>query len=241
VKPRAVLIGEFFLIVLGVLVALGVETALKSRDDATLREEYLSRIYQDIEADRQAIQHRVDFFRAVQQFSDDILVWLGTDRRVDQEILLASFYAAEVWPMIPNRSTYDDLHSTGNIRLLKDIDLRTSISSYYNKADTSRAGWNPSEDYREVVRGIIPNYVQRLIRRNCPTTDEFDDAPSGFPPCELPGVDYNEISELFDPLKSDATFKRKLTYRDSELGVMVYLLEQQVVFANDALARIKAP
>jgi hypothetical protein len=241
VKQRTRLIGEFFLIVFGVLVALGVETALKSRDDVTLREEYLSRIEQDIEADKQAIQHRVDFFRSVQQFSNDVLVWLGSDRPVDQEILLASFYAAEVWPMIPNKSTYGDLHSTGNIRLLKDIDLRMSISSYYNKADTSRAGWNPSEEYRAVVRGIIPNHIQRLIRRNCPTTDEFDEAPTGFPPCDVPGVDYDELNELFNPLKSDTAFKQKLTYRDSELGVMVYLLEQQVTFADDVLARIRTP
>ncbi len=68
---RGRMIGEFVLIVVGVLVALMVEAGLESRKDDSLRDEYLSRIRMD-------------------------------------------------------------LHSTGNIRLLDDIDLRTSRAVYYN-------------------------------------------------------------------------------------------------------------
>ena len=164
-KTNTRLIGEFFLIVIGVLVALTVETALENRKDTQLRDEYIVRIHDDIASDKEAIENRINFFNDVQQFSKDVLAWSQSDASVNQELLLASFYAAEVWPFLPNLSTYDDLLSTGNIRMLDDIDLRMDLSSYYNKADISRSGWNPSEDYREIIRGIIPNDVQDKIRK----------------------------------------------------------------------------
>ena len=238
-KQNTRIVGEFFLIVIGVLVALAVEAAIESRKDGQLLDEYLIRIENDVSADRTAIRSRIEFFTGVQHFSDDVLVWLDTDAPANQDLLLASFYAAEIWPFIPNLSTYDDLRNTGNIRLIDNIDLRMGLSAYYNKADTSRNGWNPSEDYREIVRGIIPNDIQDLIRQNCPTTDQLDEAPTGFPPCELPGVDYDEMTRLFAPLKDDVAFRRILTYRHSELGVMLYLLTQQVAFADGVLAQIQ--
>lgn len=237
-KKNTQLVGEFVLIVVGVLVALMVETALENRKDSQLRDEYLARLRDDIELDKLAIERRVEFFTDVQRFSGEVLGWLGTDRDVDHDTLLASYYAAEIWPFLPVRNTYDDLQNTGNIRLLDDIDLRTGLSGYYNKANISISGWTPSEDYREIIRGVIPNDVQALIRQNCPTTLEFDQEPSGFPPCELPGVDYDQMTRLFAPLKVDTDFRRTLTYRDSSLGAVIFLLTQQAQYADQLLAEL---
>lgn len=234
-KKNTRLFGEFLLIVVGVLVALAVETALENRKDGHLRDEYLSRLRADIELDRLAIERRIDFFTDVQRFSGEVLDWLGTDTDIDRETLLASYYAAEVWPFLAVRNTYDDLQNTGNIRLLDDIDLRTRLSGYYNKANTTISGWTPPEDYRKIIRGVIPNDVQALIRQDCPTTLDFDQEPSGFPPCELPGVDFVELKHLFAPLKADTDFRRILTYWDSSLGAMIYLLTQQAQYADQLL------
>lgn len=76
------------------------------------------------------------------------------------------------------------------------------------------------------------------MRDNCPTTDAFGQESTGFQPCTLDGVDYAQLGTLFEPLREDTQFRRTLTYRDSELGVMIYLLRQQVVYADDVLARL---
>jgi len=232
------LIAEFFLVVMGVLFALMIEGVLEDRQSDVLRDEYLLRLDADIQADRQAIAHRIEFFTDVKQFSRDLLGWLNADVPIDKEILLASFYAAEVFPYVAVRSTYEDLHSTGNVRLIGDIELRTSLSAYYNKADESRPGWSPSAEFREIIRGVIPPDIQDRIREHCPTTDARDLVPTGFPPCELPGADYAMINELFVKLKGDQNFRRKLTYRDSELGVTIYLLAQQLDLADIALGSL---
>jgi len=235
-KNSTKLVGEFVLIVVGVLVALMVEAAFESRQNADLRDEYKDRLRDDLMLDKLAIDRRLEFFTDVKRFSGETLEWLDSDRELDEDILLAAYYAAEIWPFLPVRSTYEDLQNTGNIRLLDDIDLRTGLAEYYNKANISISGWTPSESYRKIIRGVIPNDVQALIRENCPTTLDLDQAPSGFPPCDLPGTDYARIMPLFAPLRDDAEFRRILTYRNSELDVMLYLLGQQGKFADRVLS-----
>lgn len=239
-QKRGKLVAEFFLIVAGVLAALAADTAFENHRDTELKDEYLTRIETDIRDDVEAIKYRVEFFNDVQSFCGDVLKWLGSDAPVNKETLLASFYAAEVWPFLPNRSTFEDLQNTGNIRLLDDIELRTSLSYYYNRADTARSGWNPSEDYRGTIRGVIPIEVQALIRQNCPTTDNMDERPTGFPDCELPGVDYDEMTRLFARLKDNVALRETLTYRHSEIGVMTYLLAQQRKFGEQVLEVVAA-
>ena len=238
-KKSGRVIGEFLLIVTGVLVALAVETALEEREDDKLRSEYISRIKTDVAADKKAIEFRIDFFEKVSKFSRDTLDWAESDLPVDKDVLLASFYAAEIWPFLPNVSTYQDLQSTGNIRLLDDIELRTSLVSYHTQASASRPGWTPLEDYREIIRGVIPTDVQDQIRSNCPTTDNLDQESSGFPPCTLHDIDYDQLTALFEPLRHEANFRRVLTYRNSELSVVVRLLNQQALIAGKVIAEIE--
>ena len=232
-------VSEFVLIVVGVFVALMLETMMSERNDGELRAEYLARIGADMIADKQAIEFRIEFFTAVQKSSREVIDWMQSDAPVNQSVLLAAFYAAEIWPFVPRLSTYQDLQSTGNLRLIDNIDLRTSLFHYYNKADASRPGWNPSDEYRKTIRGVIPGDVQSQIRDACPTTDVSDNTPTGFPPCDLETIDFERMTILFDPLRNDTSFLRVLTYRHSELGVMIRLFRQQVAFADDVLVHIE--
>lgn len=238
-KNRGRTIGEFVLIVVGVFVALLLDTMMNERHDGELRLEYLVRIEADINADKQSFEYRIEFFTAVQQFSQEFLNWMSSEASVDQNVLLAAFYAAEIWPYVPRTSTYQDLQSTGNFRLIENIDLRTNLFRYHNKTDISRPGWSPSDGYRELIRGVIPSEVQAQIRRACPTADNNDLMPTGFPPCVLQDIDYAHVTALFEPLRNDTSFQNILTYRHSELGVMIRLFRQQVAFGDDVLAQIE--
>lgn len=239
-KKRGRKVGEFVLIVVGVFVALMLETMMSERNDGELRAEYLSRIKFDMIADKQAIEYRIEFFTAVQQFSQEVIDWTQSEAAVDKDVLLAAFYAAEIWPFRPRLSTYQDLQSTGNFRLIENIDLRSTVFNYYNKADASRPGWNPSDEYRKTIRGVIPGDVQSQIRNACPTTTDNDDLmPTGFPPCDVEAVNFERMTNLFDPLRNDTTFLRVLTYRHSEVGVMLRLFRQQVTYADAVLVQIE--
>jgi hypothetical protein len=240
-KGRGGLAAEFVLVVVGVLVALAVDTAFENRRDSELRDEYIERVRADVEHDRQALEYRVQFFNDVQVFSQQFLDWLDADTLLDNEIVLAAFYSSEIWPFVASQSTYQDLLSTGSIRLIDDINLRTSLATYHNQANTARSGWEPTEDYRRIIRGVIPNRIQDSIREDCPTLENLDGTPTGFPPCELAGVDYDELQALFAPLKTDRELRRRLVYRQSELSVVIFLLDNQRVLAEDVLSYVPGP
>ena len=223
--PKGRIVGEFFLIVIGVLAAMMVDTWIEARSDDNLRLEYETRLLGDLQADSEAIRHRVKFFRAVRGFGTDTLDRIRSGEPVGQDALLAAYYASEIFGFMPIEHTYVDLQNTGNIRLLRSIDLRLALASYHNKSATVNAA--NSQAYRETVRGIIPWHIQKAIRKNCPTTDPTDSVPTGFPECTIPHVGPDESTRIFVALAAHPGIEEILTYRVSEVDVEIFLLSVQ--------------
>jgi hypothetical protein len=234
--PRGRIVGEFLLVVLGVLAALMVDAWIEQRHDDNLRQEYLARLTDDLEADRQSLEYRISFFTSVHAFGLQTLEKLRSDGPVDQGAILAAYYASENFEFWPIRNTYEDLQSTGNIRLLYDIELRLALASYHSKASVE--GTTLAESYRQLVRGVIPWKIQAAIREYCPTAEQNDEVPTGFPPCTLPGISADEVNAVFAALRAYPGIFETLTYRVSDVDVAVYLYQVQKQMVMDVLAQL---
>ena len=237
IAPRGRIVGEFFLVVLGVLAALMVDTWIEQRNDDKLRQEYLARLAGDLEADRQSLEYRISFFTSVHAFGLQTLEKLRSDGPVDQDAILAAYYASENFEFWPIRNTYEDLQSTGNIRLLDDIELRLALASYHSRASDARA--YREESYRQLVRGVIPWKIQAAIREHCPTAEQNDEVPTGFPPCTLPGISADEVNAVFAALRAYPGIVEVLTYRVSDVDVAVYLYQVQKQMVLGVLAQLQ--
>ncbi len=236
VAPRGRIVGEFFLVVLGVLAALMVDAWIEQRHDDNLRQEYLARLTDDLEADQQNLEYRISFFTSVHAFGLQTLENLRSDGPVDQDAILAAYYASENFEFRPIQNTYEDLQSTGNIRLLDDIELRLALASYHGLACV--AGTNLEESYRKLVRGVIPWKIQAAIREHCPTAEQNDEIPTGFPPCTLPGISADEVNAVFAALRAYPGIFEILTYRVSDVDVVVYLHGVQKQMVLGVLAQL---
>jgi hypothetical protein len=234
--PRGRIFGEFVLVVLGVLVALTFDSWMEQRNDDNLRREYLGRLADDLETDRQNYQYRIAFHSDVRTFARQTLDALRSEAHVDQEDLLAAYYASEIFTLTPISNTYEDLQNTGNIRLLRDIELRLELSSYHEK--TVRERLISDEGYRKIVRGIIPWEIQRAIRKNCPTLDVSGEIPTGFPPCKLPQLDTGNVNAVFNSIRAYPNIIEILTYRVSDVDTAIYLLEGQKSYVDAILVRL---
>lgn len=133
IAPRGRIVAEFFLVVMGVLAALMVDTWMEERQDDNLRQEYMTRLADDLETDRQSLDYRISFYSAVRNFGIETLGRIQSDSQVEQEAILAAYYASELFLFRSLENTYEDMQSTGNIRLLADIELRLALASYYRK------------------------------------------------------------------------------------------------------------
>ncbi len=237
IAPGGRSIAEFVLVVLGVLVALTVDTWIEQRNDDNLQQEYLARLTDDLRADQQNLEYRISFFTSVYSFGLDTLDELRSQESVNQDAILAAYYAAENWNSAPVNDTYEDLQSTGNIRLLGDLDLRLALSAYHTKTSVDLA--SVPQIYREIVRGIIPMKIQAAIRKYCPTIDASGEIPSGFPPCTLPKLNADEASSVITSLRAYPGIVETLTYHVSQVDVAIYLYEAQKLSVLNLLVQLE--
>jgi len=127
------LLGEFVIIVVGVLVALWVDQLREARVNAALEVEYLKSLVIDLEADLAQFDETEAWMRRSEAAAATVLaLYEGSPPTDDAADLVAAVETAgwQSWPSI-TRNTMDDLRSTGNLRLIQDPALRRAIAAYY--------------------------------------------------------------------------------------------------------------
>jgi hypothetical protein len=138
--PR--LIAEFVVIVVGVLVALGVDSHVSWRNDRRLEQEYLERLYEDVQYDLAEL----DF---IEEVSEAALAYLDTLSNaetlldVDDTRLLAAIRVASISrePDL-SRSTFRELVSSGRIGLIRSRAVRTELAGYDRIIEEMAGFWS---------------------------------------------------------------------------------------------------
>lgn len=127
------LLGEFVVIVIGVLVALWVDQFQASRADAKLEVRYLESFLLDLDTDLAQFDSADAWSRRQEAAAAKVLaLYDGRQPTADVDDLVAAVETAG-WQYVPTitRNTIDDLRSTGNLRLIRDPALRRAIATYY--------------------------------------------------------------------------------------------------------------
>jgi hypothetical protein len=132
-ESRSTSPGEFFVIVVGVLVALWVDQVRAARADAKLEVEYLASFLIDIETDLAQFDSADAWSRKQEAAAATVLaLYDGPPPTASVDELVAAVETAG-WQFVPTitRNTIDDLKATGNLRLIRDPALRRAIATYY--------------------------------------------------------------------------------------------------------------
>ena len=127
------LLGEFVVIVVGVLMALWVDQLREARVNAELEVQYLESLATDLDADLVQFDSAEAWMRRSEAAAATVLaLYEGSPPTEDLADLVAAVETAG-WQYFPSitRHTIDDLRSTGNLRLIRDPALRRAIASYY--------------------------------------------------------------------------------------------------------------
>lgn len=127
------LLGEFVVIVVGVLLALWVDQLREARANAELEVEYVESLVTDLDADLAQFDSTEAWMRRSETAAATVLaLYKGSPPTENVADLVAAVETAG-WQYFPSitRNTIDDLRSTGNLRLIRDPALRRAIASYY--------------------------------------------------------------------------------------------------------------
>ena len=161
-------LGEFLVIVVGVLAALWVEEWRDYRTDRDLETLYLNRLLSDVQRDSAgfvSLLGHVDRTR----HSSELLHSLVVARESVPTDTLAFLVALEEARSIQNNpwatGTYAELIATGNVRVIRSAALRAALAEYYLRLDELYTWVERRVDrgFRDEATSILPSAFRQGV------------------------------------------------------------------------------
>ena len=127
-------IGEIVLVVIGILIALQINTWNKEKQNRVHERTILKNLVEDLEIQKELIQEQVDYESDVLQKIDSAKMYISDN--FDKAILGRLFNElAGRHTFKANRATFNNMISSGSINLVKEENLQNSIVRYFQRLD----------------------------------------------------------------------------------------------------------
>lgn len=163
--------AEFIVIVVGVLVALGVDSFVSWTQDRALEREYLERLLQDVDYDLTELASVEVVASAAMAYADSLLVSGVQDQWKADHLAGAVTLASNSRQVDLSRSTFQELVNSGRIGLIRSPELRTELANYDRLFLEYVGFWDrATPEFQLWVRSRIPNRVIGAFREACGTS-----------------------------------------------------------------------
>ena len=216
------LLSETLVVVLGVLIALGLSDYWTYRQERVLELEYLIRIHADVSADTDYVDRFIqDLWVRKLRALDAVAPIVRGKEPVpeDTELFLRNVALGGLGGASSTRwvtsTTFDDLKSTGNLRLIRDTDLRRLIAVYYSDFETF---FGRSRDrrsgYVQYVHALLPAELREDM--NLVAMEDFgiDRALERFTSIEFQNLLNQEYNFAFFVQRTDYSSSSKRLAKD---------------------------
>lgn len=157
---------DFVIVVLGIFVGLQVDQWNESRKDRVLEAQYIESLKADVMTDIAQLDAAIQL--AADRSRLGRVVHSAMDRRVvdidPNEFIWAVWNTWLFNFPAYTRATYDELLSTGNLRLLRDPELKAQIAAYYTEIDNSQQWTVNWREAQTAMERTIPDLLDFYIR-----------------------------------------------------------------------------
>ncbi len=163
-------IGEIILVVIGILIALQINTWNANRIDSNKEKEYLNNLIEDIKTQKTLVKNQIDHEIKTKLQCEKALSHLNSTI-INADSL--NIYLTDITrkSFVINDPTFQDLKSSGNILLIKNNALRKKIISFYQNLEYSAlvivvSNENSIESFRNfIIQNSIVNmnYKDSLV------------------------------------------------------------------------------
>ena len=189
-------VGEIILVVIGILLALQVNNLNEKRKDSFSENSYYFKLLEDARQDLLNLENQIMVCEQRLNASNEILILVQNNSSI-QEILSKSFNAVREMSnhFKPIDATYEDLKSSGNLKLIQDNLLKDNIINYYSslkgytdiasngsqfatnvfveKENYKKAGWFNIDFVRESIDSIKVDFEK--LNLNQANREAFDE------------------------------------------------------------------
>ena len=222
---------DLVIVVAGVFIGIQVANWNEDRLTAKRGEEFTERLTADLRIEAWNHANMTGYHRQVQANAlraADALS--GSSPLSDEALLVAAYRATQYSDNTRQRSTYDELTSTGDLTLIADPDLRELSMWLYT---TPVFDWFTDEgrgsEYRRWFRMQIPHHVQAQVAADCGDRVVITGNYAGIPtvldyPCEvdLPAADIAAAATI---LRTDPEALPALRLRIGDVGTSLANLD----------------
>jgi len=205
---------DLFTVVLGVYLGFQVTTWNEQRSERALEAEYLQRIHNelvDAKADLEAIVFRAEANRLS---APELSAFLNerTAKPDPQQLVVAIItFGLDPIDVGFDVSTYNDLVSTGRLRLISDPTVRRSIQRAYAAMQSYAPFRDPYRDeYKFALGGLVPTSVHMQVREACQGFVELS------PPCTGLALDGDATRSIVDQIDRREAM---LAFNNRDLGL----------------------
>lgn len=218
---------DFVIVVMGVVIGIQVSNWNAARVERAQSAAFTRALENDLREDAALYRGVADYYSAVRENGERVLLALqGETPLSDENIVISAYRASQVLLTPVNRSTFDELISTGRINLISDRALRAAAIGHFgfSHIDVAQTDGRQS-DYRRLFRGTVPPDAHRAARARC-----GDLASAGIVrldyPCslELPAA---VVSRAADALRAETTLPAALRRRINQLDVQITDLKRE--------------
>jgi hypothetical protein len=188
---------------------------------------YLERIKTDLNSDQASGQAVDKIWAQVIDYGDAAIAHAESGVLVNESIsktVLAYYQASQIAPYSSVETTYQELKSVGDLRLIPSDELRSSFVKYYLNFNNLQAAQLLQfvPDYRETIRGVTPWKLQQFIWSKCYRMDRITQYLTD---CDLEIDDAAGIA-LLQKFSGDRKLVRELRFWMTNLSVARGVLAQ---------------
>ncbi|MFD1063240.1 DUF6090 family protein [Winogradskyella litorisediminis] len=166
---------EIIIVIIGITIAFSMNKCAESRTDAKLKEQYLSNLKSDIEADKLQLTKNAKDLKQKLKICEELIPILNTGKKQGMPLMNSTFELVQYNTFSPQDITYKTLINSGDLKLIDDFDLKTSIQGHYTQYEQL------SDVYfrhTSLVRDYMGRYMienadyDQLFEGNSPFTNE---------------------------------------------------------------------
>ncbi|MGE0182425.1 MAG: DUF6090 family protein [Parvularculaceae bacterium] len=218
---------DFVIVVFGVFIGIQLGNWNEARAERAQSVAFTRALQNDLRAD--AVLYRViaDYYSTARENGERVLASLeGGAELSDEELIVSAYRASQVAFLPTNRSTFDELVSTGRINLISEPDLR-KLATYHFGADQVDFALQSGRqsDYRSRFRGAIPPIAHEAARTHC--GDRVVDGKFTLEfACSL-DLPPSVAAQAAAALRSDAALPEALRRRINQLDIQIYDMRER--------------
>ncbi len=169
-------IGEIILIMVGILLAVQVSEWNQGRKDRIEEKLILTRLNDEMTENLEKISWLLQGFQRKEKAMEKVSLVLSGKPVENDSLFLSDVIISATWGWTVQslqRLIYDELNNTGRLAIIRNIELRNSITELYNYVQVYEGtGLSRTNDYSRILYAIIPEESSARLKKGLSPSEQ---------------------------------------------------------------------